>query len=225
MSAMRPPMLAGPMLRHSSRSNDLTAVVSSPGLSGVGVGVGACGVACCSCAAAAKERDNSTRHASAARKKRLLFSGMGSDSSLKALSGKTWSQRINQTAAARPQTFAPAVVNSILSVKQREAHHRGTENTEGAQRDSKLKSSVQSQCPLCLCGELYSRQNSSLNKPCPCISPSRRAATTARPREAGVDRRCAERKTPNGLKQLQTAPRSHKVRPCRQTSNEVRPCR
>jgi len=47
--------LAGPMLRHSRRSNDLTAVVSSPGLSGVGVGVAVCGVACCSCAAAANE--------------------------------------------------------------------------------------------------------------------------------------------------------------------------
>ena len=80
MSAMRPPMLAGPMLRHSRRSKDFVSVVSSPGFAGVGVGVVVWGVACSCCAAAANERHDSKTHARVAREERLLFSGMSSDS-------------------------------------------------------------------------------------------------------------------------------------------------
>src|SRR5256714_2553150 len=127
MSAMRPPMLAGPMLRHSSRSNDLISVVASSGFSGVGVGDVACGVAVCCWADAASDRHNSTAHASAARKKALFVSDMiclrcRTDSI------KTWTESINLTAAVRPQSFTPAGFYSIL--------HKATVDRNRAEREN-----------------------------------------------------------------------------------------
>src|SRR5947209_19452998 len=118
MSAMRPAMLAGPMFRHSSRSKDLISVVASSGFSGVGVGDVVWGVAVCCWADAANDRHNSTAHASVARKCRLFVSGMIC-LRCRADSVKTWVESINHAAAARPQSFMPAVFYLILCVGRR----------------------------------------------------------------------------------------------------------
>src|ERR1044072_2783769 len=75
MSLMRPPMFAGPMLRHSRRSKDFISVEASSGFAGAGL---VCGVAVCCCAHAARDKQNNAAHASAARASRQAFCDMGS---------------------------------------------------------------------------------------------------------------------------------------------------
>src|ERR1044071_270935 len=116
MSATRPPMLAGPIERHSSRSKDFGSVVACSGRSGVGLGL-VCGVACCVCAAATSARHKTARHANAARLEELFVSGMSYGSGC--VLYKTCAERINQTARGRLLTFTRARVYNAGSAREK----------------------------------------------------------------------------------------------------------